>query len=245
MTEIECLGTVSMTDGLAVDSPAEHGWVAYNSGPCEWFWSATRERLEHSLTDDLRPATALEKLLLNKQGNQTHDSDAPPPSDLSRADDFLCRLIENAFSWGKQDCNYLNPEHMDRFIEATRNGMPPEAAAAWIADGSTMASRAPKANSDVDAFEKADWFWRTIDPDDSGDSPAEALNTGMVPPYCVCEVGSSYVGPTRFGFNARVLDPESDDEEFIHFATQEEAIAAAEDRRAAVEAMETKENDEA
>lgn len=81
MSEIECLGTVSMTDGLIVDQPAEHGWVAYNSGPCEWFWSATRERLEHSLTDDLRPATALEKLLLNKQGNQTHDSDAPPPQD--------------------------------------------------------------------------------------------------------------------------------------------------------------------
>jgi hypothetical protein len=48
---------------------------------------------------------------------------------------FLHKLVENAFSWGKQDCNYLNPKHIDAFIEATRNGMSPEGAAAWVATG--------------------------------------------------------------------------------------------------------------
>jgi hypothetical protein len=98
---------------------------------------------------------------------------------------------------------------------------------------------------EAEAFDRADWFWRTMDPDDSGDSPSEALNGGMVGPYCVCEVGSSYAGPTRFGFIAPVLDPESDDEEFLHFATQEEAVSAANDRRTAVQAMEANQNDEA
>jgi len=56
--------------------------------------------------------------------------------------DFLHHLVENAFSWGKQDCNYLNPKHVDAFIAATRDGMPPEAAAAWVANGSTTSRKA-------------------------------------------------------------------------------------------------------
>jgi hypothetical protein len=48
---------------------------------------------------------------------------------------FLQKLVENAFSWGKQDCNYLNPKHIDAFIGATKNGMLPEQAATWVADG--------------------------------------------------------------------------------------------------------------
>lgn len=83
-------------------------------------------------------------------------------------------------------------------------------------------------------FDVADWYWRTLDPDDSADNPGEALNRGMVPNFVVCEVASSFSGPTRYGFNALVLDPESDDEEFLHFATQEEAIAAAKERAAAI-----------
>lgn len=88
----------------------------------------------------------------------------------------------------------------------------------------------------ADAFVKADWFWRTMDPDDCGDSPEEAINRGMVGRFCVCEIASSYTGPTRYGFLAPVLDPESDDEEFVHFATQEEAIAEAK-RRAEAAAL--------
>ena len=85
------------------------------------------------------------------------------------------------------------------------------------------------------AFNRADWFWRAMDPDDCGDSPEEAINRAMVGCFCVCEIASSYAGPTRYGFIAPVLDPESDDEEFIHFATQQEAIEEAK-RRAAAEA---------
>ncbi len=59
---------------------AEHGWIGYNSGPCEWFWAEERARLEHELSDDIRPATHLEKYLLNKQGNRTHEHDEPPTS---------------------------------------------------------------------------------------------------------------------------------------------------------------------
>lgn len=82
------------------------------------------------------------------------------------------------------------------------------------------------------AFDRADWFWRTMDPDDCGDSPEEAINRAMVGRFCVCEIASSYSGPTRYGFIAPVLDPESDEEEFVHFATQQEAIDAAKARAA-------------
>lgn len=87
-------------------------------------------------------------------------------------------------------------------------------------------------NDPAKAFDKADWFWRTMDPDDCGDSPEEAINRAMVGHFCVCEIASSYSGPTRYGFIAPVLDPDSDDEEFVHFATQDEAIAAAKARSA-------------
>lgn len=80
------------------------------------------------------------------------------------------------------------------------------------------------------AFDNADWFWRTMDPDDCGDTPYEAISRAMVGRFCVCEIASSYAGPTRYGFIAPVLDPESDDEEFVHFATQQEAIDAAKAR---------------
>lgn len=86
-------------------------------------------------------------------------------------------------------------------------------------------------------FDNADWYWRTMDPDDSGDHPSEALNRGMVGNFTVCEVASSFTGPTRYGFTAPVLDPESDDEEFLHFATQEEAMIAAGERLAAIKKL--------
>lgn len=96
------------------------------------------------------------------------------------------------------------------------------------------------AQDDASAFDRADWFWRTMDPDDCGDNPAEAINRAMVGQFCVCEIASGYNGPTRYGFVAPVLDPESDDEEFIHFATQQEAIDAIAARRAALSALEGK-----
>ena len=57
----------------------------------------------------------------------SHGAEAVEPA-------FLHKLVENAFSWGKQDCNYLNPKHIDAFVEATKKGMAPEQAARWVAD---------------------------------------------------------------------------------------------------------------
>lgn len=95
-------------------------------------------------------------------------------------------------------------------------------------------SDAPARKSDpARIFDKADWYWRTMDPDDCGVSPEEAINRAMIGHFCVCEIASSFTGPVRYGFVAPVLDPQSDDEEFVHFATQEEAIEAAKLRRAA------------
>jgi hypothetical protein len=59
----------------------------------------------------------------------------------ARHDGFLHRLIENAFSWALQDCNYLNPKYMDRLIAETISGMKPEQAAEWNATAPEIASR--------------------------------------------------------------------------------------------------------
>lgn len=100
-------------------------------------------------------------------------------------------------------------------------------------------ARGEKIKTDIAArFESADWFWRTMDPDDSGDYPADAINRAGLGNYCVAEIACSFTGPRRFGFTAPVLDPESDDEEFLHFARQEQAIEAAAARRAIIEARE-------
>ena len=93
------------------------------------------------------------------------------------------------------------------------------------------------AETDAERFDRADWFWRVIDPDDSADTPSEAIHRGMIGDYCVCKIASSYTGPVRFGFTAPVLDPDSDDTEFLHFETQQEAIDAAKARAAALRAI--------
>lgn len=84
------------------------------------------------------------------------------------------------------------------------------------------------------SFDSADWFWRAMDPDDCGDTPSEAINRGMLGRFCVCEIASSFTGPTRYGFIQPVSDPESDEEEFVHFATHQEALDAAIRARAAL-----------
>jgi hypothetical protein len=53
------------------DPIADFGWVCYNAGPGEFFWSEDRKSLEHELTDDLRPATQIEKHVFNLFGNNT------------------------------------------------------------------------------------------------------------------------------------------------------------------------------
>jgi hypothetical protein len=66
----------ALMESAPVDAEvALHGWVGYNSGPCEWFWAEDRRSLEHELTDDIRPATHLVKYFLNREGNRTHEND--------------------------------------------------------------------------------------------------------------------------------------------------------------------------
>ena len=86
----------------------------------------------------------------------------------------------------------------------------------------------------LQSFDSADWFWRSMDPDDNADNPAEVIHRAYFGQFTICEIASSYRGPTRFGFNAPVLDPESDDEEFLHFETQEDAMEAAKARQTAL-----------
>lgn len=63
--------------------------------------------------------------------------------------EFLHQLIENAFSWALQDCNYLSPKYMDRLIAETRAGMKPEQAATWNATAQEQAARKGKAMTDI------------------------------------------------------------------------------------------------
>lgn len=63
---------------------------------------------------------------------------------------FLHRLIENAFSWALQDCNYLNPKYMDRLIADTLSGMKPAQAAEWNATAPEASRRLERAGKDSD-----------------------------------------------------------------------------------------------
>ena len=126
----------------------------------------------------------------------------------------------------EEDCRRFADHYDDRPFAQARRALEaalstlPAAPQGWVQDN-------------AQTFDGADWYWRTMDPDDSGDSPEEALNSGMVGCFVVCEVASSFTGPTRYGFTAPVLDPDSDDEEFVHFATEKEALDAAKARAAA------------
>jgi len=107
---------------------------------------------------------------------------------------------------------------------------------AWLPFHATPATEA-------EAFDRADYYWRTMDPDDSGDTPEEAISRAMLGRFCVVEMASSYRGPKRYGFVAPTLDPENDDEEFVHFATLEEAMAAATHRAAIARGQDRDENE--
>lgn len=120
---------------------------------------------------------------------------------------------------------------LDGIASAIRALTPADATAALAARDAAMIARGMREDL---TFDGADWFWRVMDPDDNGDNPSEAITRGYIGQFTVCEIACSYRGPTRFGFNAPVLDHESDEDEFLHFETQHEAIDAAKDRRAAI-----------
>lgn len=66
--------------------------------------------------------------------------------------------------------------------------------------------------------EEPDWFWRELDPDDSGVTIEEALR--HVGEGLVCAINSSFRGPVFFAAVVPVLDPESDDTEVIQAKTE-------------------------
>jgi hypothetical protein len=73
------------------------------------------------------------------------------------------------------------------------------------------------------ASAEPDWFWRDLDPDDSGDTVEQALR--HMPQGVVCHIHSSYIGPSFFAATVPVLDADSDDQEHIRADTEEECRA--------------------
>lgn len=45
-----------------------HGWICYNGGPGSMFWMPTEASCQHELSEDIRPATALEKMMFARFG---------------------------------------------------------------------------------------------------------------------------------------------------------------------------------
>lgn len=81
-----------------------------------------------------------------------------------------------------------------------------------------------------------DWFWCEIDPDESGDSPYDAMyqHRSRLTPTLLC---SSYIGPNMWGVMYPLNpDDESGEEEARTFDTKEEAEAFCEGLRKTIEA---------
>ncbi|WP_374828717.1 hypothetical protein [Paenochrobactrum pullorum] len=97
------------------------------------------------------------------------------------------------------------------------------------------AIRAPSADPAQAGFANADWYYRDNDPDDNGDTAYEAIVNH--PEYSIHLVHSSYRGDSRYVFRAPTLDPSDDDDEVLNFETEEEAIAAATERKEAIASL--------
>ncbi|MNU30403.1 hypothetical protein D3C71_188880 [compost metagenome] len=96
----------------------------------------TIEEIEALFGDEI-PMVAFKLLFPEKSKPLTlHELRTALRSLSSSQRKFQHRLIENAFSWALQDCNYLNPKYMDRLIGETMLGMKPEQAAGWNATSS-------------------------------------------------------------------------------------------------------------
>lgn len=108
-----------VTQMVGIDA-VSHGWVCFNSGPTEWFWSETREALEHELSRDIRPATHLEKYLFNKQGNQTHEHDMPPQWGKNEYDRGVRDGIDQALSIAKAQAGMMADLAIDGLPENAR-----------------------------------------------------------------------------------------------------------------------------
>lgn len=75
-----------------VGADPAHGWVCYNEGPCEIFWSPEKEALEHELSSDIRPATAYEKFFFEQFGKScAGNTYSIPPEPRDEPEAWLCR----------------------------------------------------------------------------------------------------------------------------------------------------------
>lgn len=84
----------------------------------------------------------------------------------------------------------------------------------------------------------ADWFWRDLDPDDSGDSIHEAIH--RMGEGVVCAVSSSFRGPSFFAAIVPTLNPDSDDTDEVIATTAAECARLVKERYAAIRALKTK-----
>ncbi len=48
--------------------PEENGWTCFNAADQVQYWSADKKQLDHEMTRDLRPATALEQVMFQQFG---------------------------------------------------------------------------------------------------------------------------------------------------------------------------------
>lgn len=101
-----------------------------------------------------------------------------------------------------------------------------------------VADRIARLCDDYIKSQKPDWYWCQIDPDESGDSPHEAMHMHR-PRLTPVELGSSYVGPVLWGVMSPPLPDADDDGETDHvFSTREEAEAFCAERAAIFERAE-------
>jgi hypothetical protein len=82
--------------------------------------------------------------------------------------------------------------------------------------------------------QRADWYWRDLDPDDCGYCVNDAIT--MMGEGVVCHVRSSFIGPDFFAAIVPVLDKESDDTEELIAETAEECARLVQERYAAIRA---------
>jgi hypothetical protein len=87
-----------------------------------------------------------------------------------------------------------------------------------------------------------DWFWRELDPDDSGDSVHEALS--FVPDFVVCHIGSSYNAASFFAARVPTISQDDDDTEEIIAETEQECIRLVAERKALLDARPPAKGDE-
>lgn len=81
------------------------------------------------------------------------------------------------------------------------------------------------------------WYWRAANCSECGPTVRAAMDCTDF--FVVDEIGSmrSATGPNRFYVKVPAIDPAADDEEILGFDTEEEAVAAAAQRKDSLVAM--------